>query len=162
MLKTWFTPDLVSRKRFEIQQLLHKLMEEQNIDASRLNLPFLGLKDGNNSMEFSENEEEDTENAEEEEEVLDEEEEEGELGMGEEEEEGEVHLERNNHLHEDVMDEEEQEYESENENNVTSTIKTNQIVFCGNDSTKRKSSLSLKDIRNPRLVSCKKIRSNDD
>ncbi|XP_024083624.1 uncharacterized protein LOC106662776 isoform X2 [Cimex lectularius] len=43
MLKEWFPTDIVARKRYDIQQLLHKLMEEQKVDISRLNLPQLNL-----------------------------------------------------------------------------------------------------------------------
>ncbi|RZF40329.1 hypothetical protein LSTR_LSTR006938 [Laodelphax striatellus] len=42
-LQEWFDVDIVSRKRFDIQQLLHKLMGEQGIDFSTLNLPDLNL-----------------------------------------------------------------------------------------------------------------------
>ncbi|BES92990.1 Ulp1 protease family, C-terminal catalytic domain [Nesidiocoris tenuis] len=42
-LVNWFDVEVVNRKRFEIQQLLHKLMDEQKVDVARLNLPDLEL-----------------------------------------------------------------------------------------------------------------------
>lgn len=62
-LRHWFSPELVSRKRYEIQQLLHRLMEEQNIDTENLHLPNLHLSsepsDESDYAEFYEEDEDD-------------------------------------------------------------------------------------------------------
>lgn len=44
-LRNWFNPQLVNRKRFDIQQLIHDLMREQGIDVTRINLPSLKFKE---------------------------------------------------------------------------------------------------------------------
>ncbi|KAK9498499.1 hypothetical protein O3M35_003121 [Rhynocoris fuscipes] len=89
-LKDWFTPDIVSRKRYEIQQLLHRLMEEQNVDIARLNLPNLGLHpDGTTShLQYSD---------------------EGEMEDELEEEEGEIEGEENEHIEDEMNVDEEME-----------------------------------------------------
>lgn len=58
-LRNWFDPDIVGRKRYEIQQLLLRLMEEQNIDVSSLKLPSLNLSvhsgdDSNDEYDYDE------------------------------------------------------------------------------------------------------------
>ncbi|KAL1131398.1 hypothetical protein AAG570_011015 [Ranatra chinensis] len=169
MLRDWFTADIVSRKRYEIQQLLHKLMEEQNIDVMRLNLPFLGLKeDGQHSMEYDENEEEDEEGLE------DEEEEDVDLGLEEEEQEEEEDLgldrERALNIEErmqmEMEEEDEGDYDSEELNdNVSRTSE----LFCENSPLKRKQTVSLKEVHNQRAMNssmspprdCKKMRCDD-
>lgn len=42
-MRNWFDPDIVGNKRYEIQQLLLRLMVEQNIDVDSLKLPPLNL-----------------------------------------------------------------------------------------------------------------------
>uniref|UniRef100_A0A1B6GPP2 Ubiquitin-like protease family profile domain-containing protein n=2 Tax=Cuerna arida TaxID=1464854 RepID=A0A1B6GPP2_9HEMI len=73
-LQDWFQADIVSRKRYDIQQLLHRLMQEQGIDIEALNLPLLNLRpEGKHLVECS-GTEEDEDDEEEEEEMGDEEE----------------------------------------------------------------------------------------
>lgn len=74
-LQDWFQAEIVSRKRYEIQQLLHRLMQEQNIDIDLLNLPLLNLKPGCNSlMEYSGTEDEEEEEVDEEDHMCEDEE----------------------------------------------------------------------------------------
>uniref|UniRef100_A0A1B6BYT3 Ubiquitin-like protease family profile domain-containing protein n=1 Tax=Clastoptera arizonana TaxID=38151 RepID=A0A1B6BYT3_9HEMI len=79
-IQNWFPTSVVNRKRYEIQQLLHHLMKEQNVTLE--NLPELNLKDNSEKdhlVDYSCSEDEMGE----EEEALDEYEEHGELECGE-------------------------------------------------------------------------------
>lgn len=69
-LKDWFTAELVSRKRYALQQLLHRLMAEQKVDYRTLNLPELNLRhpDNRGLVDYSESDPENMEEYEEEEE----------------------------------------------------------------------------------------------
>uniref|UniRef100_A0A0K8T4P9 Ubiquitin-like protease family profile domain-containing protein n=2 Tax=Lygus hesperus TaxID=30085 RepID=A0A0K8T4P9_LYGHE len=57
-LVDWFDTTIVSKKRYQIQQLLHKLMDEQNVDTSRLTLPALNLHPEGTGKVFHDDEEE--------------------------------------------------------------------------------------------------------
>lgn len=174
MLKDWFTPEVVSRKRYEIQQLLHRLMEEQNVDISRLNLPNLGLHpDGTSShLPFSDGEDEelDEEEAEMEgelDETLEEEmnmDEEMDMDMGE----GGPPSEEDDNVgglppggRNSSISERSNEYFVDKTSNFpfrhidTSTLpcKIEQIGMTDVVQIKRKSSTLLKDLRSPRVVS---------
>lgn len=86
MLQNWFTADEVSRKRFEIQQLLHRLMEEQKVDRNSLNLPDLNLRSGGGLVDYPDMEDEEMDEGSQYSEEYDEEgEEDGELDIGDEE-----------------------------------------------------------------------------
>lgn len=139
-LQDWFQADIVSRKRYEIQQLLHRLMLEQGINLEALNLPLLNLRPEGKLVEYSgteddEDEDDDDQLCEEEEEIMeddgvyhddmgeeDEEMEEGEIGHHhDDEEDSEHYLDLNMDLedHDDMsdycMDEEDDEIHEDDE-----------------------------------------------
>lgn len=84
-VQNWFTPAVVDRKRYEIQQLLHKLMEEQNLDLATLNLPVLNLRPECKLVDYEENEDEEEEMCDEEEDLMLDEEEDYHEGLDHEE-----------------------------------------------------------------------------
>jgi len=122
-VQDWFQAEIVTRKRYDIQQLLHHLMEEQRIDIEALGLPLLNLSP-DMGMRYANSEEDDED--EEEEQMGEEEEDEDEMMAEDGEynedmdadpeiEEGEIGLEH----HEDYLDasleheEHEMEYDEE-------------------------------------------------
>lgn len=88
-MQDWFQSEIVSRKRYEIQQLLHKLMDDQGVDKERINLPRLDLRPDGRRYSEGEQEEENMEMEEElgEEEMAEEEEEEDDERMEDDEDE---------------------------------------------------------------------------
>lgn len=121
-LVDWFQADIVSRKRYEIQQLLLRLMVEQNIDIEALNLPVLSLKPGGYSDEndMVDDEEDPICDNQEDEDMMEDdypepenELEDGEYEHNEEEDDEEEYLDEDDLEHE--MDEDEDEYRMHSE-----------------------------------------------
>uniref|UniRef100_A0A1B6JN05 Ubiquitin-like protease family profile domain-containing protein n=1 Tax=Homalodisca liturata TaxID=320908 RepID=A0A1B6JN05_9HEMI len=175
-LQDWFKADIVSRKRYDIQQLLHRLMQEQGIDIEALNLPLLNLRpEGKHLVEYS-GTEEDEDDEEEEEEMGDEEEddmmeddgeyndemeneheemEEGEIGHHDEDDEDPDQFLDPNMDHEDqeideedyVMEDEEEELQEE-DGMVDKELDDLTLAHMGGPLKKK----DLKHYRIPRLV----------
>ncbi|XP_075233482.1 uncharacterized protein LOC142331448 isoform X2 [Lycorma delicatula] len=180
MLQNWFTADEVSRKRFEIQQLLHRLMEEQKVDRSLLNLPDLNLRSGG-LVDYPgidmEDEEMDEEHCSQYSEEYDEEGEEedceldiGEEEMCEEEEEEEVEDEEEEAEEAEIFDRYEEAFHQSNENydmEEGSNFNRNHNADVGDDGNINKlelqdcqsrSKVDLKSIRIARLVPNRKMK----
>lgn len=160
-LVDWFQADIVSRKRYEIQQLLHRLMEEQNIDIEALNLPVLSLKPGGYSDENEMVDDEDPgcENQEDEDMMEDDypdpenELEDGEYGHPEEDYEEEEYMHDDDLEHE--MDEDEDEFGMHSEDEMSDNEiceedkELDEISSLHGGTGKRK--VDLKQYRIPRL-----------
>ncbi|XP_054260206.1 uncharacterized protein LOC128984862 [Macrosteles quadrilineatus] len=94
-VQDWFQADIVTRKRYDIQQLLLHLMQEQRIDIEALNLPVLNLSP-DMGMNYANSEEEDDDD-----EDYD--------HMGDEDDEDEDRLDEDGDYNEEMMDHEEME-----------------------------------------------------